>query len=84
MTEFNPPHRILLGPGPSEVAPSVLRAMSAPMVGHLDPYFLGLLDETKELMLGSVRLHLEGLRQDGVITNEPVNASTFFDIRQAS
>ncbi len=50
MTEFNPPHRILLGPGPSEVAPSVLRAMSAPMVGHLDPYFLGLLDETKELL----------------------------------
>jgi len=42
------------------------------------------LDETKELMLGSVRLHLEGLRQDGVITNGPVNASTFFDIRQAS
>ena len=42
------------------------------------------LDETKELMLDSVRLHLEGLRQDGVIAKEPENTSTFFDLRQAS
>ena len=42
------------------------------------------LDETKELMLSSVKLHLEGLRQDGLIAHEMDNTSTFFDIRQAS
>ena len=42
------------------------------------------LEETKELMLGSLRLHLEGLRQDGVLVAEPVNTSAFFEIRQAS
>ena len=42
------------------------------------------LDETKELMLSSVRIHLEGLRQDGIIQKEPDSTSTFFDIRQAS
>ncbi|HML96550.1 MAG TPA: type II toxin-antitoxin system HicA family toxin [Thermodesulfobacteriota bacterium] len=42
------------------------------------------LEETKELMLDSLRLHLEGLRQDGVLVAEPVNTSAFFEIRQAS
>ncbi len=42
------------------------------------------LDETKEFMLSSVRLHLEGLKQDGIIAKEPESTSTFFDIRQAS
>ena len=42
------------------------------------------LEETKELMLDSVRLHLEGLRQDGVLVAEPGNTSAFFEIRQAS
>lgn len=42
---LSPPTRILLGPGPSDVPPSVRAALSAPTVGHLDPYFLGLMDE---------------------------------------
>ena len=33
-----------MGPGPSEIHPSVLAAMAAPTVGHLDPYFLKLMD----------------------------------------
>jgi alanine-glyoxylate transaminase/serine-glyoxylate transaminase/serine-pyruvate transaminase len=40
--------RLLLGPGPSLISPRVLRAMSAPMLSHLDPQFLGLLDDTRE------------------------------------
>ncbi|MBX3251883.1 MAG: alanine--glyoxylate aminotransferase family protein [Myxococcales bacterium] len=45
-----PPSRVLLGPGPSDVAPSVLRALSAPTVGHLDPYFLGVMDEVRAML----------------------------------
>ncbi|MBI2535715.1 MAG: alanine--glyoxylate aminotransferase family protein [Gemmatimonadetes bacterium] len=41
-----PPDRLLLGPGPSNPDPQVLAAMAAPLVGHLDPYFLQLMDET--------------------------------------
>lgn len=48
--ELNPPNRILLGPGPSNVHPIVLRSMSSPLVGHLDPYFMGLMDEVMELL----------------------------------
>jgi alanine-glyoxylate transaminase/serine-glyoxylate transaminase/serine-pyruvate transaminase len=48
--ELNPPERILLGPGPSNVPPRVLRAMSAPCIGHLDPEFLRVMDETQELL----------------------------------
>jgi len=42
--------RILLGPGPSLVHPRVLAAMSAPLIGHLDPEFLSLMDRTQELL----------------------------------
>jgi alanine-glyoxylate transaminase/serine-glyoxylate transaminase/serine-pyruvate transaminase len=47
---LEPPARILLGPGPSAVSPRVLRAMSTPLVGHLDPAFLALMDDTKRLL----------------------------------
>lgn len=47
---LQPPPRLLLGPGPSNVHPRVLRAMSAPLVGHLDPAFLRIMDETKRLL----------------------------------
>jgi alanine-glyoxylate transaminase/serine-glyoxylate transaminase/serine-pyruvate transaminase len=43
---LNPPERLLLGPGPSNPDPAVRAAMAAPLVGHLDPYFLGVMDET--------------------------------------
>lgn len=47
---FSPPSRLLLGPGPSMAAPSVLEAMSRPLVGHLDPAFVGMMDEIKEML----------------------------------
>jgi alanine-glyoxylate transaminase/serine-glyoxylate transaminase/serine-pyruvate transaminase len=46
----SPPLRILLGPGPSAVHPRVLRAMSMPLIGHLDPIFIELMEETKRLL----------------------------------
>ncbi len=39
-----------MGPGPSNVAPSVLEALAKPLVGHLDPYFIELMEETKEML----------------------------------
>ena len=42
------PERLLLGPGPSNAHPSVLQAMSLPLVGHLDPEFIALLDRVKQ------------------------------------
>jgi alanine-glyoxylate transaminase/serine-glyoxylate transaminase/serine-pyruvate transaminase len=47
---FHPPHRTLLGPGPSDVAPRVLEALGRPTIGHLDPEFVALMDEVKELL----------------------------------
>lgn len=48
--ELSPPPRTLLGPGPSNVHPRVLRALSTPLVGHLDPEFIRLMEETKALL----------------------------------
>ncbi|MEL4282790.1 alanine--glyoxylate aminotransferase family protein [Shewanella mangrovisoli] len=47
---FNPPRRILMGPGPSDVYPEVLAAQARPTVGHLDPLFVGMMDELKSLI----------------------------------
>lgn len=47
---FSPPQRLLMGPGPSNVAPSVLQAMSAPLVGHLDPVFVKMMEEIKGML----------------------------------
>lgn len=47
---FQPPRRILMGPGPSDVHPRVLGAMARPTVGHLDPAFVVLMDEIKDLL----------------------------------
>jgi len=48
--DLNPPDRILLGPGPSNIHPRVQRAMLAPIVGHLDPYFLSIMEDTMNLL----------------------------------
>lgn len=45
-----PPRRILMGPGPSDVYPEVLAAQARPTVGHLDPLFVGMMDEVKSLL----------------------------------
>ena len=47
---FQPPERVLLGPGPSPVDDRVLRAMSAPVLGHLDPLFLSCMDDVQNLL----------------------------------
>ncbi len=47
---FHPPKRTLMGPGPSDVNPRILEAMSRPTIGHLDPMFVGLMDELKGLL----------------------------------
>ena len=50
MQEFLPPRRLLLGPGPSMVHPRVLRAMSTPLLGHLDPAFLSVMNDIQSLL----------------------------------
>ena len=47
---LNPPRRTLMGPGPSDVAPSVLQAMAKPTLGHLDPRFLEIMDEVSGML----------------------------------
>lgn len=48
--DLNTSQRILLGPGPSMASPRVLRAMSTPLIGHLDPEFLDILDDEQRLL----------------------------------
>lgn len=48
--KLDPPHRLLLGPGPSPVEDRILQAMSAPLLGHLDPLFLRCMDDIQELL----------------------------------
>jgi alanine-glyoxylate transaminase / serine-glyoxylate transaminase / serine-pyruvate transaminase len=47
---FHPPQRVLLGPGPSDVPARVLQALAAPTLGHLDPEYLKLMDETRQML----------------------------------
>jgi len=48
--EFHPPARILMGPGPSNVDPRVLLALAKPLVGHLDPEFVRIMNNLQELL----------------------------------
>src|SRR6202162_5475352 len=50
MTSFHPPKRTLMGPGPSEINPRVLAAMSLPAIGYLDPIFVEMMEELKTLL----------------------------------
>jgi alanine-glyoxylate transaminase/serine-glyoxylate transaminase/serine-pyruvate transaminase len=50
LPDFIPPHRLLLGPGPSLVHPRVLRALSSPLLGHLDPIFLHVMNDIQALL----------------------------------
>lgn len=50
MQEFLPPRRLLLGPGPSLVHPRVLQAMAKPLLGHLDPVFLSVMNDIQTLL----------------------------------
>ena len=55
MHSFQPPDRLLLGPGPSNVPPRILAALARPTIGHLDPRFVALMDELKELLRHAFR-----------------------------
>jgi alanine-glyoxylate transaminase / serine-glyoxylate transaminase / serine-pyruvate transaminase len=48
--ELNPPVRLMLTPGPSSMDPRVYRALSTPLVGHVDPWFKGCMEDTQVLM----------------------------------
>jgi len=50
ITSFHPPERTLMGPGPSDVNPRILEALSRPTIGHLDPAFVGMMEEVKTLL----------------------------------
>ena len=59
LQEFRPPPRLLLGAGPSNVHPRVVQAMTAPMLGHLDPDFLGVMDDVREMLRLVFQTHNE-------------------------
>jgi alanine-glyoxylate transaminase / serine-glyoxylate transaminase / serine-pyruvate transaminase len=48
--ELNPPARLMMTPGPCSIDPRVYRALATPIVGHLDPWFRGCMEETQVLM----------------------------------
>ncbi len=48
--ELQPAARVLLGPGPSNIHPRVMKAMLSPVVGHLDPDFLRIMDDIKQML----------------------------------
>src|SRR6266852_6997696 len=50
MDELRPPTRLMLTPGPSCVSPRVYRAMAAPLVGHVDPWFTEFMSGVQELL----------------------------------
>lgn len=50
IAQLNPRERILMGPGPSTVPARILRAISAPTLGHLDPQYIGYMDETCQML----------------------------------
>ena len=50
LSELHPSYRLLLGPGPCNVDPRVLRLASAPQLGHIDPEFFTILEETAQML----------------------------------
>jgi alanine-glyoxylate transaminase/serine-glyoxylate transaminase/serine-pyruvate transaminase len=62
MSDFaplNPPKRMLLGPGPSDVHPRVLEALAKPTIGHLDPYYLEIMNGMQRMLRGVLRTENE-------------------------
>lgn len=56
---FYPSQRLLMGPGPSNIHPRVIEAMGRPTVGHLDPEFVGLMENTKRLLRWALKTQNE-------------------------
>jgi alanine-glyoxylate transaminase / serine-glyoxylate transaminase / serine-pyruvate transaminase len=55
MTELPSTERFLFGPGPSLVTPRVMRALGAPVLGHLDPQFVGIMDDLRSRLARTMR-----------------------------
>ncbi|MEM7370315.1 MAG: alanine--glyoxylate aminotransferase family protein [Bacteroidota bacterium] len=53
--ELNTSQRILMGPGPSDVHSRVLKAMATPLIGHLDPEFVSIMDEVKSMVQATMQ-----------------------------
>src|SRR5262252_1906871 len=53
--QLNPPVRLLMGPGPSDIHPRVLEAMAKPTVGHLDPYYLEIMNGMQDMLRAVMR-----------------------------
>lgn len=54
-SELNTSQRILMGPGPSDVHSRVLKAMATPLIGHLDPEFVRIMDEVKSMVQATMQ-----------------------------
>ena len=48
--ELNPPNRLMLTPGPSSMDPRVYRALATPLIGHVDPWFRGCMDDVQVML----------------------------------
>lgn len=59
MSELNPNMRYLMGPGPSDVHSRVLKAMATPLIGHLDPDFIAIMDGVKQMLRSIMRTENE-------------------------
>jgi len=76
--ELNPPVRILLGPGPSDIHPRVLEALGKGTVGHLDPYYLEIMNDMQRMLQALFRtknpmtLAISGTGSAGMETLEAV------------
>jgi len=55
MTPLPSTERLLFGPGPSLVSPRVMRALAAPVLGHLDPQFIGIMDDLRARLARTMR-----------------------------
>ena len=72
---LNPSPRLLLGPGPCDAHPSVLRVMTTPLLGHLDPQFLELLNQIQDMLRdtfltsNALTLPISGTQGEGVQLN---------------
>ena len=73
---FHPPVRTLMGPGPSDVNPRILEAMSRPTIGHLDPEFIGMMDEMKDLLRYAFQTSNELTEQDAQLESCEVRTQT--------
>ena len=84
LAEIKP--RMLMGPGPSDVNPRVLEAMSRPTIGHLDGQFLAILNEIRDMLRSVFQTRneltlavMEGTNQEGFTAQEIIDAEVVIE-----